>query len=309
MILTVCPNPCIDYTLYINDFRSGKLNRVKRKLESLGGKAINVAIAVKRLGYDSYSTGFMFEDGSKKYFEKLSKEKVPFIYAMCEGSVRINNKILSLPFMDLTEINERGNPVSYDKQYELIESVRTLSKSSNIIVFSGSLPPDINDDFYYRAGLAVDSNCKIVVDTEGDRLLNTLKLKPALIKPNLYELENATGFKVSTEEEILSASDILLKMGAKCVLVSTGKEGAIIYDGKEAYHAKAPQVEVKGMVGAGDSMLAAACIALDMGCCLEAIIKSAVSAGTAAVLGEGTGLLTKSGYDSIFPLVETRKIR
>ncbi|MDD4003398.1 MAG: 1-phosphofructokinase family hexose kinase, partial [Clostridia bacterium] len=282
MILTVCPNPCIDYTYYIDDFKAGKLNRVNKKVESLSGKAINVSIAVKRLGYDSYSTGFMFEDGAKKYFEKLSREDVPYIYAMCEGATRINNKIISTNDMVLTEINEKGTAVAYEKQFELIESVRSLSKNASIIVFSGSLPPGIDDDFYYKAGKAVDSSCKIIVDAEGDRLLGTLKLRPSLIKPNLFELETAVNSKLEREEDILRACDKLLNMGARCILVSIGGEGAIIYNGKEAYSAKAPQVEVKGYVGAGDSMVAAACIAIDTGYCLEAILKSAVAAGTAS---------------------------
>jgi 1-phosphofructokinase family hexose kinase len=309
MILTVCANPCIDYTLYINDFKENKLNRVIKKVESLGGKAINVAIAVKRLGYDSYSTGFMFEDGYKKYHERLSKEDVPFIYTMCEGSIRHNNKILSLPFKDLTEINERGTPVSYKKQYELIENIRTLSKDASFTVFSGSLPPDVEDDYYYKAGKAVNENSKIVIDAEGEKLICALQLKPALIKPNLHELETATKIKADSVENIILACDKLIGMGAKSVLVSLGREGAVIYDGKEAYSAAAPQVEVKNVVGSGDCMLAAACIAMEMGCCSEAVLKSAVAAGTASVLNENTGMLTKTDYDKIFPLVETHKIK
>lgn len=308
MILTVCPNPCIDNTLYINNFREGKLNRVEKKVESLGGKGVNVAIAVKRLGYDSYSTGFMFKEGSTKYFEKLSKEDVPYIYAMCDGAVRINTKIISMPQMTLTEINEKGSPVGYDKQFELIESVRSLSKSASFVVFSGSLPPGADDSFYYKAGKAVEGGCKIAVDTEGEKLLKTLKLKPALIKPNIYELEKASGVNIQNNDDILYACNILYNKGARLVLVSTGSDGAIIYNGKEAYYAKAPKVEVKSTVGAGDSMVAAACIAIDLGYCIEAVLKSAVAAGTASVIKEGTELFTRADYDSIFPLVETKKI-
>jgi 1-phosphofructokinase len=309
MILTVCPNPCIDYTLYIENFKEGKLNRISKKVESLSGKGINVAIAVKRLGYDSYSTGFMFEEGSKKFFERLSGEDVPYIYAVCDGATRVNTKIISLPDMTLTELNEKGSAVEYDKQFELIESVRSISKSASVTVFSGSLPPGIDDDFYYKAGKAVDSGCKIVIDTEGEKLLKALKLKSALIKPNLHEMETALNIKINGQDDILKACDALISMGARCVLVSIGADGAAISNGKEAYFAKAPHVEVKGTVGAGDSMVAAACVSIDSGLCLEAVLKSAVAAGTATCLKEGTELLTKSDYDRIFPLVETNKIR
>jgi len=227
---------------------------------------------------------------------------------MCDGAVRINTKIISMPQMTLTEINEKGSPVGYDKQFELIESVRSLSKSASFVVFSGSLPPGADDSFYYKAGKAVEGGCKIAVDTEGEKLLKTLKLKPALIKPNIYELEKASGVNIQNNDDILYACNILYNKGARLVLVSTGSDGAIIYNGKEAYYAKAPKVEVKSTVGAGDSMVAAACIAIDLGYCIEAVLKSAVAAGTASVIKEGTELFTRADYDSIFPLVETKKI-
>lgn len=305
MILTVCPNPCMDKTVYVEDFKAGTLNRIQKKVISLSGKALNVAVAVRRLGFESYATGFMFENGSKQYFKLLSKENVPYIFAMCEGEVRINTKVISIKDKSLTEINEKGNAVSYQKQFELIESIRTLSKNAEMVVFSGSLPTNVDDNFYLRAGQAVAKNCRIIVDAEGDILLHALKLKPALIKPNIYEMQVSTGIAIKNTSDVLRAGDILLKMGAKCVLVSMGGAGAIIYDGKKAFHAKAPVVESISTVGAGDSMVAAAATALSQGYCMEAILKSAVSAGTAAVMGEGTDLFTKDTYDRIFPLVET----
>lgn len=309
MILSVCPNPCIDYTLYVDNFGAGKLNRVNKKIESLGGKGINVARAVRRLGYESYCTGFMYEDGAKKYFDMLDAEGVPYIFAMCGGAVRINNKIISLPDMSLTEINERGAPVEYQKQFELIESVRRLSVNATVAVLSGSVPPNIDSDFYFKTASALSKSCKLVIDCEGELMLQALKLRPALVKPNLRELESVWGGKIEGFDELLKACDFLLKKGAQRVLVSMGREGAVIYDGKEGYFGAAPKVEAKSTVGAGDCMVAAAAISLSMGYCQEATLKSAIAAGTAAVLGEGTGLLTKDNYDKIFPLVETKKIK
>lgn len=308
MILTVCPNPCIDKTVYVDKFQAGSLNRINKKVMSLSGKALNVAIVLRRLECDSYATGFMFEDGAKKYFERLNSEGVPFIFAMCEGEVRINTKVISLDDMSLTEVNEKGNPVSYQKQFELIESIRTLSANAEITVFSGSLPPDVEDNFYYRAGKAVHKSSKIVIDAEGDILRHALKLKPALIKPNLYELTKTTGIAIKDMTDVLKASDVLCREGAKRVLVSMGGKGAVIYNGRKAFMASSPQVEVKSTVGAGDSMVGAACMALSMDYCDEAILKSAVAGGTAAVLGEGTDLLNKETYERIYPLIETTRI-
>lgn len=308
MILSVCPNPCIDKAVYIEDFKLGALNRISKKVISLGGKALNVAIAAKRLDYPSYATGFMFDDGAKRHFERLNIEDVPYIFAMCEGEVRVNTKVISLKDKSLTEINEKGNLVSFQKQFELIESIRTLSKSAEVTVFSGSLPQNVDDNFYYRAGQAVASTSKIVVDAEGEILIKSLKLRPALIKPNIYEMQVTTGITIKGISDLIRACDILIKEGARKVLVSMGSSGAVIYDGKDGYTAIAPPVEAKSTVGAGDSMVAAASVAIAQGYCNEALLKSAVAAGTAAVLGEGTDLIQRADYDRIFPLVETHKL-
>ena len=308
MILTVCPNPCIDSTVYIEGFEPGKLNRINKKIISLSGKGLNIAIAVKRLNYDSYATGFMYAADSAKYRDRLTSERVPHRFVVCDGSVRVNLKIISGPDK-LTEINENGTPVGENAKFELIELVRSMSKNADIAVFSGSLPPDLDEDFYHTAGLAVNEHCRIVVDAEGEKLVSALPLKPALIKPNLYELKKATGMSdIVSLKDIAYAADSLIEKGAQCVLVSLGGDGAVIRTSKEAYFARAPKVEVGSTVGAGDSMLAAACVALSMDYCPEAMLKAAVAGGTAAVLGKGTDLISKEHYDNIFPLVETQKL-
>ena len=62
MILTVCMSPCTDVTIELDAFNVGKTNQVKSKSFSFGGKALNVAIGVKRLGGESYSTGLLYNE-------------------------------------------------------------------------------------------------------------------------------------------------------------------------------------------------------------------------------------------------------
>jgi len=308
MILAISANPSIDNTVYVDGFALGALNRITKKVVSLGGKGMNVAIAAKRLGFDSYLSGFMFEEGSKRFSEKLDSEGVPFSFTMCEGSVRINTKVISSGDMSLTEINDSGNPVGYNKQFDLMEKIRDFSSAADFTVFSGSLPPDIGDDFYYRAGLNCSEKSKVAVDAEGDRLFHALKLNPFLVKVNLTELEKFTKIKIDSIYDIQENAKKIVDLGAENVLISAGSHGAVLLNEKEGYFAKAPQVYFKSTVGAGDSMLAAALGGYINGYCQEAVLKCAVTAGTAAVMGEGTDLLTGEQYERLYPLVETKRI-
>lgn len=79
-----------------------------------------------------------------------------------------------------------------------------------------------------------------------------------LIKPNLEELERTLKRSIKTKSEMLEGCNELLNRGAKCVLLSLGKKGAIITDGTRSLYSKSVNVAMNSTVGAGDGMVAAA---------------------------------------------------
>ena len=96
-----------------------------------------------------------------------------------------------------------------------------------------------------------------MVDATGKLLLNVLKYRPFLIKPNRAELEEICGRKLDTQEKLVEGASELKAMGAQNVLISLGKDGALLLD----EHGKVHTHEVLGgkpvnTVGAGDSMVA-----------------------------------------------------
>ena len=82
MILTVCMSPCIDVTVEVDALNVGKTNVVKRKAITLGGKALNVAIGVKRLGEESFATGLMYSENGQMFESLLHNEGVPYSFAL-----------------------------------------------------------------------------------------------------------------------------------------------------------------------------------------------------------------------------------
>ena len=87
MILTVCPNPCVDCTIEIEEFKIGRLNRLDNKIENLAGKALNSAIGITRLGAKAFATGFMFEKGGKQFTRFLSSEGIDNQFVWNKGGV------------------------------------------------------------------------------------------------------------------------------------------------------------------------------------------------------------------------------
>ncbi len=308
MILTICPNPSIDCTIELDSLNVGKLNRVENKVETYSGKALNVAVGVARLGEQSFSTGFMFDKHAKLFEQVLDKEGVKHDFVYNSGSARTNYKIIDKRSM-LTEINDKGETVLEFKQEELIEKVKNLSPEAEIVVMSGSLPKGVDPSFYGKVVSNIPSHVKLVLDTEKDNMISALANRDAyMVKPNLRELEEFTGKNIYTLQDMVAASRKYLDRGVKYVLISLGAEGAVLTDGSYSYYCKSASVAVNSTVGAGDSMVAAACVGFSKGVPMQEILRMAAAAGTAAVTTSGTNLFYRDKYNEIYSKIYSERI-
>ena len=308
MILTVCPNPSIDCTIELESLNVGMLNRIQGKVETYSGKALNVAIGVSRLGEKCTATGFMFANQQRTFEHVLKEEGVRCDFVSCKGNTRVNYKIIDKKSM-LTEINDVGGEVSPEKQAELVGKAADLATEADIVVMSGSLPKGVDADYYGEVIRRLPDRVKVVVDAEKTNMLSALKARELfMVKPNIKELENFSGVKVRKITDVLTASAKYFDMGVKYVLASLGTEGAVFTDGKDSFYCKSASVAVNSTVGAGDSMVAAACVGVYNGVPMREILKEAVAAGTAAVTTSGTNLFYKDKYKEIYSKLQTERI-
>ena len=209
----------------------------------------------------------------------------------------------------LTEINDRGEKVSDIKQKELIDLVREISPDYEIAVMSGSLPKGVEPEFYGQVLSSIPSHVKIIVDTEKQNMISALGSREIyMVKPNLRELEDFTGKIVRDLHDMVKASRKYLDRGVKYVLVSLGSEGAVLTDGNESFFCKSASVAVNSTVGAGDSMVAAACVGIEKGVPMQEILRMAAAAGTAAVTTSGTNLFYRDKYNEIYSKIYSEKI-
>lgn len=308
MILTICPNPSIDCTIELESLNVGMLNRIQGKVETYSGKALNVAIGVSRLGEKCTATGFMFANQQRTFEHVLTGEGVCCDFVSCAGDTRVNYKIIDKKSM-LTEINDVGEEVSNEKQAELVVKAASLAAEADIAVMSGSLPKGVSGDFYGKVISHLPKHVKVVVDAEKTNVLSAMNARELfMVKPNVKELENFSGVKVRKLADVLAAAKVYFEKGVKYVLASLGTEGAVLTDGKDSFYCKSASVAVNSTVGAGDSMVAAACVGVYNGVPMREILKEAVAAGTAAVTTSGTNLFYKDKYKEIYSRLQTERI-
>ena len=92
----------------------------------------------------------------------------------------------------------------------------------------------------------------------GKLLSETLKFRPLLIKPNVYEMCEIFGLNsVPDVEGIFACARKLQDMGARNVIVSMGSAGAaMVTETHKSMYVRAARGELVNSVGAGDSMVA-----------------------------------------------------
>jgi len=282
MIYTVTFNPAIDYCLKTQNLEFGKTNRSTKEQMYFGGKGINVSLVLKELETPSIALGFVAGFTGIELENRLKKSGITtdFIH-LKHGNTRINVKLKG---ETETEINADGPEISNEEIKLLFEKLKSL-QDGDTLVLAGSIPKSLSSDTYEKILESLcEKDIKIVVDATGNLLINTLKFKPFLIKPNLFELQDIFKRQLESEQEIVECAKTLQEKGAKNVLVSLGENGAIFVseDGKIYIH-KALGGKAVNTVGAGDSMIAGFLSGIDKG--TEYALKlSLAAAGATATL-------------------------
>ena len=299
MIYTITFNPAIDYIVYINDFKLGSVNRAEAEELYFGGKGINVSIILKELGVDSKALGFVagFTGDAIEQGILEMGVKTDFVH-LPKGCSRINVKLKS---GEETDMNGQGPEIDSTSMETLYYKLDKLSNGDTLIL-AGSIPKALPQDIYENIMFRLSGKkLKVVVDATKALLMNVLKYRPYLIKPNIHELGELFNVELHTVEDILPYAEQLQKKGARNVLVSMGGEGAVLIDEKKNVHrCKACSGKPINTVGAGDSMLAGFLAGLiEKENDLEYAMHLAAAAGGATAFSKG---LAKK--DEIFELLK-----
>jgi len=265
-IVTVTLNPAIDRTVWVEALVPGTTIRTADTHATFGGKGINVARGVARIGAPVMALGLAGEDQAtpiERYLESLG---VPSRFIRIPGETRTNLKIIEQASGRLTEINGSGPEVSPDQVDALEDELLAVvdRQGAGVVVFAGSLPLGVNPSVYARwtdALRARQPNLRVLADTSDEALEQVARAHPFFLKPNRVEAAALTGRHVETDADAAEAAKAILELGVRGVLVSLGAAGAVAGWGSEVERLPASAVEMPAgqlqtTVGAGDAMVA-----------------------------------------------------
>ncbi|WP_421385086.1 1-phosphofructokinase [Bacillus salacetis] len=306
MIYTLTLNPSIDYFVTVDALNLGETNRMEHESKAPGGKGINVSRVLTSLGIQNKALGFLGGLTGQYIQDELKKENVDTDFVHVDGDTRINIKLRG---EQETEINGNG-PVISDEAISALTGQLDVLKEGDILVLAGSIPPSMPSDFYEQIiKQLVNNGVKIVVDTTKEKLLNILKYKPFLIKPNHHELGELFDVSIETKEDAIPYGKKLVEMGAQNVIVSMGGKGTLYFteqDAQFAQFAPVPPGSLVNSVGAGDSVVAGFIASFEQSGDELKSFKFGAAAGSATAYS--SGFCTKETIDKLLNEIETTPI-
>lgn len=285
MIYTVTFNPSLDYIVGTEGFQLGNTNRTVSELMLPGGKGINVSTVLKNLGIEStvlgFTAGFTGEEIRRRVGELGFRSE--FI-DVGNGFSRINVKMKEF---DGTEINGQGPVIGEEAVGRLLERLDSLEEGDTLVL-AGSIPSSMPDSIYSDILARLEGRGIVfVVDATKDLLLNVLKYRPFLIKPNHHELGEIFGVELENREDVVPYAERLQEQGAQNVQVSMGGKGAVLLDAEGNVHMlPVPKGTLVNAVGSGDSMVAGFLAGWTEKKDYEHAFKMGISAGSASAFSE-----------------------
>ncbi len=285
MIVTLTANPSVDRTFEVADLRRGEVNRPLTVRVDAGGKGVNVARALHANGVATTAVLPLGGHEGQQLLALVTAEGLTVRTVAIADAVRANVTIAE-PDGVTTKLNEPGPVLSAADLDALDAALVDAAHGADWVVLCGSLPPGAPSDTYARLTRHLrETGVRVAVDADGEAFASALAAEPDLVKPNADELAEATGLEVDGPGSALRAIVALRASGARTVLASLGRHGAILVDDSGRYHAAAPVEHPRSTVGAGDAALAGF---LAAGAAGPGALDAAVAWGAAAVALPGS---------------------
>jgi 1-phosphofructokinase family hexose kinase len=312
VIVTVTLNAAFARTITVPNFQRGQRHRASAGLPLAGGKGINVARALKTLGVPVVATGLAGGQAGTRIIERLTGEAILNDFVRIEGESRTSTAVVDPTSNTHTEINEWGPDVTEEELEILLEKLAYLSQGAELVVFAGSLPRGVGEDFYASAiHELARRQIPAVLDCEGEALRVGVEAEPFLVSPNQSEAESLVGQEFHDDEDFQLGLDRIAELGARNVIITSAAGCvALLREGREVrrFRAIAPRVEPVSTIGAGDSLLAGFLAARSAHRSPEDALRAAVGVGAASTLELGAGRFDPRQAHRLESGVEVREL-
>ena len=310
MILTVTLNAAIDKRYVVDHVQIGKVNRVKECTYSAGGKGLNVSRVAAIAGEKVTATGFVGGHAGEFIVEAIEGQKIKSDFVKISGESRSCINIYDETTHTQTEFLEPGVFVTEIDKEEMLRKYIDLVKQCSVVTISGSVPKGVDSSLYnIMIKIARQNHKKVILDTSGKLLEDSLEAKPTMIKPNMDEIRILTGKEMNSQEELIDAAVNIHNSGIEVVMITCGSDGSLIVCQEGIYKAMIPKITAVNTVGCGDSIVAGFAVGWSRGMQITEIIRFASAISVANAMRMETGFYLTKDMEELLPQIQVEKIK
>jgi 1-phosphofructokinase family hexose kinase len=312
VILTVTLNAAIDRTVAVPNFRLGQRHRAVEERTVAGGKGVNVARALRRLGQPVIATGFAGGPTGDRIVEQLTEEGVLNAFTRIRDDSRTNLAVIDPTSGEQTEINERGPSISAEEADLFTEKLLYLAQGAGFCVMAGSVPPGVDPEIYARLITELRRlEVPVLLDTDGEPMRAGLRAGPAVVAPNAAEAEEAVGHEFNEAEDLVLGLRELIEMGAGEAII-TREAGCVAIVGEPAgrtrYEVEIAALEPVAAVGSGDAFVAGYAAARWRGRSPRECLAYGVACGAESTQHFGAGAIDPREVERLLSRVEASEL-
>ncbi len=267
--------------------------RPARVRSCVGGKGINLARVLRRLGHEARVLGFAGGSAGDYMRRELEAEGLACNLVAIQGESRLATTLLDSAAGAHTEVNELGPSIGSEEAERMLATYERELETAQWCAIGGSAPPGAPEDIYARmVALARRRGIPVLLDTNRQWLLGSYAAGADVLKPNQAELATIAGRGVDDLPGAIAAAREVVALGAGLVLVTLGESGALAVEADRALHATlACGLHVVSAVGSGDAFLAGYLAGWIEGRALAERLQLAVACGAANVEVFGPGFV------------------
>jgi 1-phosphofructokinase family hexose kinase len=300
----------MDKIFRIQEWTPGVPMRTNKWAICVGGKGLNSSVVLSQLGVETVGLGF--------FAGKTGEELVDLLkdYGIIPEPVWVggHNRIAHVIAEEKTQIHSHvivGQvEVNEAQKREFVEKFSQRVKQAEYVIFAGSLPPSLNDDFYIELiGIAKAAGKPTLIDSQKQYMLEAIKAKPNVVKLNHEEFEWTFDRKVKDLDDLIKqAREVRAEKELESFVITMAKDGMLAFTPQGDYLTQSPLQKAVNAAGAGDSVSSTLAWRFTLGESWESALKWSGAVSAATVLTERTGDVVMADVERIYKDVTVIKI-
>lgn len=233
-------------------------------IKKAGGAPANVAAAVSKFGAQAYFAGCVGKDSFGDFLEDVFRNN----NINTDLMIKLEDRKTTLAFVSLMEDGERDFEFMRDADSRLtFELIENRLEEFDLFHFGSAtafLDGELKDTYYNVRDYALKNNKMISFDANyRDALFNDKKeefikcCKDFISVSDIVKLSDEEAMLISRAKNLKDASDEIIKLGCKNLIITLGKDGAMLTTKEKQIVVPTKKMKMIDATGAGDAFMGA----------------------------------------------------